>query len=99
MTEENTNEETIETQTEQPDNPNAEAKKWRLRLREAEAERDALLEQLTGARRQIVQSALTDLDPAAMDDAGLDIDAMFEDGQMNPDLLNEQLDKARTEKP
>ena len=102
MTENNTNEETIETQTEQPDNPNAEAKKWRLKLRDAETERDNLQQQLTQARREIVANALEKdrrLDPAAMDDAGINIDELFEDGALNHDSLTQQLTTAKEQKP
>lgn len=95
--------ETDESTTDTGSKTAREAKKYRLKLRETEAERDTLTAGLTAARRQLVQQHLahskSELDPAAIDDAGIDIATLFTDGTLDQETLNQQMEKARETKP
>lgn len=67
-----------------------EAAKYRTRLRDTEAERDTLQEQLTAARKQIVESMSGLHRPEALWAAGVDLDALIDDeGRINPTAVRE----------
>lgn len=77
---------------EQPDKAaeSREAAKYRTRLRDTEAERDTLQEQLTAARKQIVESMSGLHRPDALWAAGVDLDTLIDDeGRINPMAVRE----------
>ncbi|MGE9806918.1 hypothetical protein [Janibacter sp. G1551] len=72
-----------------------EAAKYRRALREAEAERDAIREQVSALRRQMIEDASGLTKPAALWAAGIEADALFtEAGTLDRDALREAVETA-----
>ncbi|KAB1662923.1 hypothetical protein [Pseudoclavibacter sp. CFCC 13611] len=82
---------------------NNEAARYRVRLREAEAQRDALVVQLSAARSQIVQNstAAQYIDKRARGDVFTDPDQFFdeESGNLDEVKLREFVEGLRQSKP
>lgn len=105
---ENTTSTTVEDQEPQgsDQNSNKEAAKYRTKLRDAEAERDGLRTSLTQARTELMRAAVTgykignaQFNTDALEDAGLDIDAIFADGRLDLEALGAQMTALHESKP
>jgi hypothetical protein len=97
-------EETTDTDTddpadtdEQPQNPHAEAKKWRKQLRAAQAERDTLAARLETLQRNTVeQQAETAGVKAAAVWATAELPALLDDdGNVSAELVTQAIESAR----
>ena len=80
-----------------PENPNAEAAKYRHRAKEAEAQRDALAEQLTALRRAAVEDRLKaqHVPPAGFWASGVQLDDLLDDdGNLDEKAIKTAADHA-----
>lgn len=85
---------------------NREAAKYRTQLRETETERDELRASLTQTRTELVRAAVADykigssrFNIDALEDAGLDVDAIFTDGRLDAEALSAQMTALHESKP
>lgn len=97
---------TVSAAEDKPDRGNKEAARYRTKLREAEAERDGLRASLTQARTELMRAAVTGykignarFNTDALDDAGLDADAIFASGKLDPEVLSAQMTALHESKP
>lgn len=102
-------------ETDQATNSNREAAKYRKQLREAESERDAAHALIADARRELLAAKLPQVEhvigegnstcrvghlrPEALDDAGIELDALFDGMSINEDKLRAELTRVYETKP
>lgn len=94
------------TGTDGQDAGNREAAKYRRQLRDTEAQRDELSASLTQARTELLRAAVAEykignsrFNTAALEDAGLDVNAIFTEGRINTEALDTQMTALHETKP